>query len=247
MPDPPDAVILAGGKGTRLRSVLRDARPKPLASVAGRPFLGWLLRSLQRRGIRRIIVSTGFGAREVEDFVSSERLAEDLALALVCVRESRPLGTGGGLRNALAAVHTPRLLVLNGDSHLPFDLPDLIRRHSQSGARGTLLLTRVADASRSGSVEVDGEGRITAFREKTARPGPGLINAGVYLLQREAVASIPRGQCISLEREVFPDWIGAGLFGVVVPGPFIDIGTPENYALADRHMDWENLTQTTAP
>ncbi len=243
MSEPADAVILVGGMGKRLGSVLPPGRPKPLAPVAGRPFLGWLLRALQRQGIRRVVLSTGFGAREVEVFVHAERRAPDISLEMVCVPEERPLGTGGGLRRALTEVRTARLLVLNGDSHLPFDLGELERRHCALQARATLVLTRVADASRFGTVETDAEGRVTDFLEKRRSPEPGLVSAGVYLLEREAAASIPDGRPVSLEREVFPAWIGAGLCAVVSGGPFIDIGTPESYATADSHIDWESLSR----
>ncbi len=246
MKNAPDAVILAGGRGSRLRSVLRG-QPKPLAPVAGRPFLGWLLRSLERQGVERVVLSTGYGAPQIEAFVDQERRAGNVGLEMVCVAEARALGTGGGLRNTLVQVRTPRVLVVNGDSHFPFDLRDLMRRHRERRAFASLLLTRVADARRFGTVEIDAEDRITAFREKAGGKGPGLVNAGVYLVEREAVSSIPSGRQVSLEREVFPSWIGAGLFGVVGEGSLIDIGTPESYAAADSDIEWEAPARPEAP
>ncbi len=239
----PDSVILAGGQGRRLRSVLQG-RPKPLAPVRGRPFLGWLLRSLARQGIERVVLSTGYRAPEIQDFVDQERRAGDLRLQVVCVSEARALGTGGGLRNALAQVQTPCLLVLNGDSYFPFDLGDLMRRHRERRAIASLMLAQVADADRFGTVEIDDQSRIAAFREKAGSSGRALVNAGVYLLEREVVTSIPSGRQISLEREVFPSWIGKGLYGVVGAGYLVDIGTPESYAAADSSIDWEELTPT---
>jgi NDP-sugar pyrophosphorylase family protein len=233
----PEAVILVGGKGTRLRSVVPE-RPKPLASVAGHPFLEWLLRGLHRQGVRRVVLSTGLWAEQFEAFVEQIRLARDLDLHLECVRDPQPLGTGGALRHALSAVRTTRLLALNGDSYCAFDLSDLVRRHVERRARASLLLTRVADASRFGSVSLDAGQRITAFREKSRCVGPGLVNAGVYLLEREALEEIPSGREVSLERDVLPGWVDDAVFGVVSEGPFIDIGTPESYARSHTHVDW---------
>jgi NDP-sugar pyrophosphorylase family protein len=215
--------------------------------VAGHPFLEWLLRGLYRQGVRRVILSTGQRAEQIDAFVESVRAARDPDLELECVRDPRPLGTAGALRNALSAVRTTRLLALNGDSYCVFDLFDFVRAHVERRARASLLLTRVADASRFGSVTLDAEGRITAFREKSRSSGPGRINAGVYLLEREPLEGVPSGREVSLERDILPGWVGGALYGVEVAGPFIDIGTPESYARSHTHLDWPALTGPANP
>ncbi len=229
---PVDAVILVGGKGTRLQGIVRD-RPKPMAEVCGRPFLEWLLLALQLQGVRRVILATGHMAETIEVHF---RNPGPLAMELVFSRERAPLGTGGALRNALDKISTQRVLVLNGDSTCPFDLDLLMERHLRSKALATLWLVPVEDCSRYGSVEVDADGRVTAFREKTPSPRPGLISAGVYLLERSALEGIPPHRPVSLETEVFPSLVGTGLYASTGRGPFLDIGTPESYAAAARFL-----------
>ncbi len=236
---PVDAVILSGGKGTRLSPVL-GGRPKVLAPVAGRPFLCWMLSWLHHLGVSHVVLCTGHGADEVDSFLEDPTVRA-LGLEIDCVRDPMPLGTGGALRNALTATRSARLLALNGDSYCRFDQGALIERHRATGARATLLLTTERDTSRFGSVELDDAGWIRAFNEKGASREAGLINAGVYLLERDAVESIPTRREISLEREVFPEWIGHGLLGFVSEGPFIDIGTPQSYAEASTRIDWNAI------
>ncbi len=240
----PDAVVLVGGMGTRLRQVVAD-RPKPLADVAGRPFLCWLLSHLAHQGVRRVILSAGHQAKMIEAFAEQER--ERTNLELVVVTEPAPLGTGGALRLALSEVETSEVLVLNGDSFCAANLVDLIRLRREGAARAILLLTEVPDTSRFGSVEVAKDGEILAFREKIPEAGPGLINAGVYLIPTADAAEIPADQVISIESDVFPGWVGRGLFGVVSIGPFIDIGTPESLAWANTHLNWSALTGAAEP
>jgi NDP-sugar pyrophosphorylase family protein len=233
----PDSVVLVGGRGTRLRPAVAD-RPKPLASVAGRPFLDWILESLARQGVARVVLSAGYGAGHIESYAAASRIR---GLEIRVVREEVPLGTGGGLRRALDAVETRDVLVLNGDSFCAADFGALVERRARQRARGVMLLTHVDDVSRYGSVEIDRDDAILAFREKSSVRGSGLINAGVYLLERDAVAEFEPERPISLEHEVFPSWVGRGFYGLVSDGPFIDIGTPESYAFADASLDWPSL------
>lgn len=238
----PQAVILVGGAGTRLRSVL-PGQPKALAPVAGRPFLAWLLAALAAQGVREVVLSTGYRAEAIEAFAADARVEFGSGLDLRCVRDPRPLGTGGALRNVTAAVEGERVLVLNGDSYCPFDLRRLQRTHVARGARVSLWLAHVEDTSRFGAVALAEDGRVTAFREKSESAGAGLVNAGVYLIERAALDTMPGITPLSLEREVFPAWLASGgLYGVVGDEPFIDIGTPESYAAADGHVDWRRLT-----
>jgi len=228
-----DAIILAGGRGTRLRSVVSD-RPKPLAEVAGRPFVEWLLLTLRTQGVRRAVLATGYKGEMVEAaFGNGARLGLELAYA----HETVPLGTGGAARHALQQVTTDHVLVLNGDSFCPFDVRRLLTNHQRTGARATLLLAPMDDCRRYGTVEAAEDGHVLSFREKNADLGAGLINAGVYLFDRRTLESIPAGRAVSLENDTFPALIGHGLYATGGEGPFLDIGTPESYASAERFFD----------
>jgi mannose-1-phosphate guanylyltransferase len=221
------AVVLAGGAGVRLRPLTLDT-PKPLLPVAGQPFLLRVLAGLVHTGITRVLLATSYRA---EQFAA---LRPPAGLAVECVAEAAPLGTGGALRQVAKRLTGESFLVLNGDSLSGADLAALIRRHVDGAALATILLTQVADARPYGSVVTDGSGRVTAFREKVDTPTGGHINAGVYVLRRAVVEAIPPGRPASLEREVFPDLLRAGApaLGHLDPGYWIDIGTPESYLRA---------------
>ncbi len=222
-----ECVVLAGGKGTRLRSVVSDL-PKCMAPVAGRPFLAWLLDDLREAGFDHIILSLGYKHEAVEAWVAT-RPDRD---SITCVVEEEPLGTGGGVRLALRQAREDAVFILNGDTFFGVDYPAMQAFHRQSGAQATLALKPLRDFDRYGEVTLDGEGRITAFREK--RPcAEGLINGGVYLLQRDALAEMP--ERFSLEKDYFePKAESAGLAGFRSEGYFIDIGIPADYARAQR-------------
>jgi NDP-sugar pyrophosphorylase family protein len=225
------AVILAGGLGTRLRSVVSD-RPKALAEVAGRPLLAWLLDMLISAGVPRVVLCIGYLGEMIEQAFGDHYAGLPIGYS----QEATPLGTGGALRAGLPQVDARTVLVLNGDSLCRADLAAFARKHAATDARFSLLLTHVDDTTSYGRVETDAAGRITHYLEKGSTPGPGWINAGIYLLDREVVASIPPNRSVSLEREVFPAWIGRGLYGHRHGGPFIDIGTPESYARAAEFL-----------
>ncbi|MHC4662646.1 MAG: nucleotidyltransferase family protein [Planctomycetota bacterium] len=223
------ALILAGGKGTRLKSVVND-RPKPMAEVAGRPFLEWLLLSLKKQNVKRIIICSGYMGDIIEShFGDGRRLKMEIEYS----REFAPLGTAGAVRNAIGNIHSDRFLVLNGDSFCNFDVAGLEKTHADSNANATIWVVEMEDCGRYGSVVVGEEGVVLDFREKSADKCSGLINAGVYLFSREFAETIPSDRAVSMETEVLPDLIGHRLFAVKGEGPFIDIGTPESYAGAE--------------
>ena len=201
-------VVLAGGLGTRLRSVIAD-RPKVLAEVAGRPFLAHLLDQLAEAGLRSAVLCTGYKAEAVAaQFGTSYR-----GMGLTYSQETSPLGTAGALRQARPYLRSDPVLVLNGDSYCAADVEAFWAWHEQGPGVASLLLTEVADTGRYGRVELDDRGEVLAFHEKAAVSGPGWINAGMYLLGRELLESIQAGRPVSLEREVFPGWVGRGLRG----------------------------------
>ncbi|HEY5312322.1 MAG TPA: nucleotidyltransferase family protein [Pirellulales bacterium] len=219
--------ILAGGKGTRLQSVVSD-RPKPLAEVADRPFLAYQLEQLAAAGIRRVVLCTGYLSEQVTKTFGSSYAGMRLEYS----PEPAALGTAGAVRHALSRLTSDPVMVMNGDSYCDADLAAFWQFHCARQAEASVLLTHVDEADRYGQVLLDSEQRVAAFREKAPSQGAGWINAGIYLVARRLLDSIPAGRAVSLEREVFPNWVGGRFYGHRCHARFIDIGTPESYALA---------------
>jgi NDP-sugar pyrophosphorylase family protein len=229
MPDVKDAIILCGGAGSRLRAVMGDT-PKSLADVAGRPVLEILLRQLQRHGLRRIILATGFKAGSIQSYFGEAFLGMELTYSA----ELSPLGTGGALRHAANRVESAFSLVMNGDSYTDVDLGTFIDFHRRSKADISVVVVPADERSDSGSVRIDSSGKVLQFQEKEA-PLSGLyMNAGVYVLPRQALYEIPADVRVSLEREMFPQWICRGLsvMAFLHSGRCVDIGTPARYQTA---------------
>jgi mannose-1-phosphate guanylyltransferase len=220
------ALVLAGGEGTRLRP-LTLTTPKPVMPLAGQPFLSFMLDWVRRHRVDEVILSCGFmsdGVRQVlGDIYDGMRLRY--------VVEAEPLGTAGPVRLALdEGLLEERLLVLNGDVLTDMDLTAELEQHERTGARATLALHPVDDTSSYGVVPTDEEGRVEAFIEKGSGDAPtNRINAGAYVIERDVVDAIPAGRAVSFEREVFPALVGNGLYGYDAAGYWIDIGTPERY------------------
>jgi D-glycero-alpha-D-manno-heptose 1-phosphate guanylyltransferase len=224
------ALVLVGGLGTRLRSVVAD-RPKVLAEVAGRPFVAHLLDLLDTAGCRHVVLCTGYLGDQVEAALG----VEYGGLTLAYSQESEPLGTGGAVRLACEIVASEELLVVNGDSYCAANLERFAAWHRTGQA--SLLLTPVSDTARYGRVVLGEDDRIARFEEKAAVGGPGWINAGIYLLSRHLMDAIPRGLPCSLERDLFPEWLRQGLlFGFRAEADFIDIGVPSDYARAEAFL-----------
>ncbi len=230
---PLTALILAGGLGTRLRPVVSD-RPKPMAVVNGIPFLEILIDSLAGKGIQRFVVLTGYLGDVIESHFG-ERHARSVEIEFS--REDTPLGTGGAVKHAEEFASDPSLLV-NGDTFFDGDIEELLTFHQEKRASVTLSLLAVMDLSRYGAVVVDNEGRVTGFREKdNRRNGQGLINAGLSLLSKEFIMSLPSGIAFSMEKEIFPSLALSGkMFGLAQSRPFFDIGTPESYEAFKRFL-----------
>ncbi len=223
------AAILAGGLGTRLRSRIAD-RPKVLAPVHGRPYLTYLLHQLADAGVRSVVLLTGYLADQIRSAFGDSYAGLRLMYSL----ESSPLGTAGALRQALPHLLSPTILLLNGDSYCEAPLADFQNFHSRRAADISLVLTRLEDCSRYGRVQLASDSRVLCFEEKTQAGGPGWINAGIYLIQRELVEEIPPGRPTSLERDLFPGWVARKSFcGFPCTGQFLDIGTPESYAQSE--------------
>ena len=221
------AIVLAGGFGTRLQAVLRDV-PKPLAPVRGLPFVHYILRWLEESGVQRVIASTGYLADKMEAGFRSY----SGGLKMTFLREESPLGTGGAIYRALREASDGGVFALNGDTYFPADL-NLFRREAERlGGPFAIALRRLPDVSRYGAVDVD-NGRIIAMNEK-GRSGAGLVNAGLYLLPADLWRRVPMPEVFSWETDFMqPKASSLGAAGVVLDAPFLDIGTPESYGLAE--------------
>jgi mannose-1-phosphate guanylyltransferase len=221
------ALILAGGEGTRLRP-LTSTIPKPVVPLVGRPFISYMLEWLAGHGVDDVILSCGFMAEGVREVLGDSTA---LGIRLRYLEEPRPLGTGGALKFAEELLDE-RFFMLNGDVLTDIDLTEELRQHERTGARATLALISVEDPSAYGLVRRNPDNSVREFVEK---PGPervsiNLINAGAYVIERSVLDRMaPAGTNISIERQVFPTLVGNGLFGYAAEGYWLDIGTPERY------------------
>lgn len=225
------AVILAGGFGTRLKTVVSDL-PKPMAPVNGIPFLSYQFKFLQHYGIRNVVLSVGHLADKIESFYKQR--FENLHLHYA--HEKTPLGTGGGIRLALHECQSGPVLVLNGDSFFDVDLNTFYTHHQQHQADVSLALRQVNDAARYGTIQKNTNHRIVSFREKTNLPEPGIINGGLYILEKDSyLANTPANSNFSIEKDFFEKHLDQ-LFiaGFEFSTYFIDIGIPEDYAKAQH-------------
>jgi mannose-1-phosphate guanylyltransferase len=223
------ALILAGGEGTRLRPLTYTV-PKPVLPLAGRPHVAYVIDWLVRHGVDDVIVSCGHLAEGMRRAIAELEPGVEVRYA----EEPDARGTAGAIRFAEDMLGE-RFLVLNGDVLCDLDLTALIEQHGRTGARATIALYPVADPAGYGLVYRREDGEITEFLEK---PSPEQIdtdeiNAGAYLLERSVLDFVPPGQAVSIEREVFPRLIGEGLYGIRLEGYWIDIGTPERYLEAN--------------
>jgi mannose-1-phosphate guanylyltransferase len=226
------AVILAGGQGTRLRP-LTLARAKPVVPLLNRPFLAYQIALLRRHGVTDIVLSCSYRVDDVRRALGDARA---LGVTLRYVVEDEPLGTGGGVRNA-ADLTRGTVFVLNGDVLTDADLTAMRAFHEARGSRLTIFLVPVEDPRAYGLVETAGDGRLLRFREKPGSENPiatNMINAGIYLIEAPLLARIPVGRMMSIEREFFPDVIADGIpsFGWTAPAYWRDIGTPASYHAA---------------
>jgi len=223
------ALILCGGLGTRLRPVLAD-RPKALAPVCGRPFLSIILDKFSSEGVTRAVLCTGHLGEQIEEVFGP--CYKQLKLSYC--REQEPLGTAGALRLAASDLESEWLLAANGDSYVDADLRRFAAWHFERGFDASLVLVWAASPDRYGTVEVDDDGRVVAFREKIAGSPGAWINAGVYLFPRRLLLNLPAGRPLSLEKDVLPEWVADGIGGYRDEAAFIDIGTPEAFAEAEK-------------
>jgi mannose-1-phosphate guanylyltransferase len=220
------ALILAGGEGTRLRP-LTTTHPKPVVPLVDRPFIGFMLDWLRSHGVEEVVMSCGHMAEGVRSVLGD---GSGFGVKLRFVEEPRPLGTGGAVKFAEELLEE-RFLMLNGDVLTDIDLTAQLEQHERAGARATLALTPVEDPSAYGLVRVNGDSSVREFVEKPSADqiDTNTISAGAYVLERSVLELLQPGVPASIERDVFPRLVGHGLYGYVDDGYWMDIGTPERY------------------
>lgn len=236
-----EAVILAGGRGTRLRKAI-PGLPKSLAPIGGHPFLSYLLGWLRGQGVTDIILAVG---HRREDIARHYARHKPPGMRLRHSAETIPLGTGGALRNLRSMLSGEEFFVLNGDSIFDVDLRQMLSFHRRHRSAATLALASPPEAGRYGSVRLDKRGRIKAFVEKQAAEPPNeggrlklpqWVSGGLYIMNKEVFRHIPGQREVSLEKEVFLRLIGGPFYGFPSKGYFIDIGVPEDYRRAKAEL-----------
>lgn len=224
-----EAIVLAGGFGTRLRELVADV-PKPMAPIAGRPFLEILLGSLARKGFRRVTLSLGFMADKISGHFGPRFAGMDL----LYVVEDQPLGTGGGVRLAMEHTKAEHVFVFNGDTFLDLEV-DQIERQWAMHHRPLIVGRKVEDTARYGRL-LAVDGLVTGFTEKGVA-GPGLINAGCYVFRRGQLEAFPVGTAFSLEADYLTRAVAVQGFDVFeTQGQFIDIGVPDDFMRAQTEL-----------
>jgi D-glycero-alpha-D-manno-heptose 1-phosphate guanylyltransferase len=224
-----EAIILAGGFGTRLRQLVSDL-PKPMAPIAGRPFLEILLTSLASKGFKRVILSVGYMSDKISNYFGRSFDGVELLYAI----EDEPLGTGGGVRQSMDMLINDHVFVFNGDTFLDVEVK-MLEKCWHARKRPIIIGRQVSNTSRYGRL-LEFEGIATGFDEKGIA-GPGLINAGCYVLQKGQLDRFPLRHAFSLETDFLASAVSQGEFDVfITKGLFIDIGVPEDFLLAQTEL-----------
>ena len=226
-----EAIVLAGGFGTRLKSVV-DNVPKPMAMVSGKPFLYYLLNYLCSEGIEKVVLSVGYKHEVISGFFGTRFLSMEIDYAI----EDRPLGTGGGIRLALKKCTGDRVFVVNGDTFFPVPLEQLHTKHTQIQAEATIALKETEETGRYGTVRMDEKGFIRSFKEKNG-PSGSLINGGIYLLDKHKFEARPFNEKFSFENDYLEPVSGQYcIAGCIFSNYFIDIGIPESFLQAQEYF-----------
>jgi len=223
-----EAIILAGGFGTRLQKVVNDL-PKSMAKVNDKPFLEYLLNFLTGQAIDKVILSVGYKREMIQDYFGDHYKHIPITYAI----ETEPLGTGGGILNAFDQVEGDSAFALNGDSMFRIDLQAMQHLHIKTNADLTMALRYLEDTSRFGTVLVNFTNRVIGFFEKKEDSMPGLINGGIYLINKKFLVSGKFGKKFSIEKDCFEKcYKESGIYGYPAKGYFLDIGIPEDYMTA---------------
>ena len=229
-----DVVILCGGLGKRLQSVVND-RSKPMVEINGRPFLDVLIDYVASFGFRRFILCIGY----MGDFIKRYYRNREGLLEIIFSEEKEPLGTAGAIKKAESLIRSSPFLVMNGDSFCKVDLRIFFQFHLKKKAFSSIVLTNATDTDDYGNVVLGESARIIAFDEKTKKQKSNLVSAGIYLFQKEILSLIPANKNFSLEKDFFSKKVSNRFYGYITQKTFIDIGTPARYKKAEEL--WKKL------
>lgn len=222
-----EAIILAGGKGTRLQSVVKDV-PKPMASINGRPFLDYLLKYLKKNQIKKVVLSVGYKKEVIKKYLNYRFEGVDIIYSI----EDYPLDTGGAIKHALSYIESKEVFILNGDSFFNIDLSQL---NLQKGSKLILSLQKMQNFDRYGCVQLDNQGHITGFTEKKFTKS-GYINSGVYLIRKDIFNGYNIGKKFSFENFMQNNYSSLNATGKAFENYFIDIGIPADYEKAQTEI-----------
>jgi NDP-sugar pyrophosphorylase family protein len=225
-----DVVLLCGGLGTRLQSIVND-RPKPMAMVNKRPFLEILIDQFQDQGFKRFILCTGHLSMVVRAYFKDRR-----DLDIIISEEPAALGTAGAVKNAASYIQSDPFIVTNGDSYCEVDLKGFLEFHLQKSANMSMVVASTDNACDYGTVKLGSDQQILSFTEKHKTIQQGLISAGIYIFNRNILGQIPDKIKCSLENDIFPDLAGNRSYGFKVTAEVLDIGTPERFARAQDNF-----------
>lgn len=221
------ALILVGGLGTRLRQVVND-RPKPMALVNSKPFLEYLICNLKSQGVGNFILAVGYMGQAIEEYFGDGRR---LGIKIKYSYEKEQLGTAGAIKNAENLIASENLIVLNGDTFFYVNYKKLMDFHIKKASKFTMVLRKLDDTKRYGTVDIDVDGKILGFMGKNDYDKTNIINGGIYIVNKSLLECIPNSKSYSLENELMPRLISENIniYGIIRNGYFIDIGIPEDY------------------
>lgn len=227
-----EAIILAGGLGTRLKNVIHNI-PKPMAPINNKPFLEYQLNYLKSYGIRQVVISVGYKKEIIIGYFRNRFNDIEIVYSI----ENKPLGTGGGIKKALKQISENSVFVLNGDTMCTVNLKELFSFHVKKKSSLTITLKQLEDNVRYGNVEIDDDNRIVEYSENKSS-SDGYINSGVYLVNRNVFNSLKLPNVFSIETDCFAKFYKTkNFFGFIYSGLFIDIGIPEDYYRAQKELN----------
>lgn len=226
-----DVVILCGGLGKRLRSVVSD-KPKPMAQIGNRPFLDILLSYISSFGFKRFILCIGYKGKFIKDYYKNK----SNSLEIFFSEEEELLGTAGAVKNAEPMIKSKTFLIMNGDSFCKVNFMDFLNFHYKKKAFCSIVLVKSEKTSEFGVIEIDDSNKIVSFKEKVKTEGKSLINAGIYLFEKDIFSMIPNGKSYSMEYDLFPSLVSKRFYGYISEADLLDIGTPEGYKRAEAML-----------
>lgn len=226
-----DVIVLCGGLGTRLHSVVDD-RPKSMVEINGKPFLDILIEYIAHYGLIRFILCTGYKG----DFIKRYYESKNGKWKFLISEEQEPLGTAGAIKKAESFIKSDILLVVNGDSFCEMDIKEFLEFHIRKGAFISIVLTSMESPLDFGVIRLNNDQKIISYSEKVPISGDGFVNAGIYFFNRKVLEEIPSGEKLSLEYDIFPRILDKGVYGYVTKKVLLDIGTPERLEKARNYL-----------